>query len=107
MKKFVALFLCLLLASSAVLAAADYIGINKGGKYGAYSKTNAPELQYLKFYGVGTRAATTEIATGEAIMGVAVDGSGPYLYVYYEGPTNTYNYRTIRIGATNDAIALP
>jgi hypothetical protein len=109
MKKIIALVVCFMFMAGVALATADYFSTNKGGVYGKFTKTKKPEAGALKFYSVETRAATTEIVSGEAIMGVSVDGTGYYLYIIAEGPTNTYTYRTIRIGqlATYDAIALP
>ena len=109
MKKIIVFVLCFMFMTSIVLATADYFSTNKGGIYGKFTKTKKPEAGQLKFYGLETRAATTEIVSGEAIMGVQKDATGYYLYIIAEGPTDTYVYRTIRIGqiATNDAITLP
>ena len=107
MKKIIGLILCLALMAGVIFAAADYFSTNTGGITGKFTKTKKPMAGQLKFNSIETRAATTEISSGEAIMGVARDGEGTYLYIIEEGPTDTYLYRTLRVGATNDAIALP
>lgn len=109
MKKIIALFVCIVFMAGIALATADYFSTNKGSKTGVFTKTKKPMAGYLKFYGLETRAASTEISSGEAVIGVAFDGTTPYLYIIARPTSTTVSYRTIQVGqlATYDAVTLP
>lgn len=108
MRKLIVSLLMVLLSCGVALAAADTLRVIDGST-SKITKTSDPQLDTVQFYGLHTRATSTEVSSGEALIGFVPTATGGYLYIISKPTATTAFYRTIGIGvvATNDAIALP